>query len=210
LFEFYGATEAGTITALRPEDQRRKTRCVGKPVLGAEVKVVGTDGDPVARGEVGEIFLKTPSIFEGYFNAPEKTAAAFRGGWCTLGDLGRLDDEGYLYIVDRLKDVIKSGGVNIYPSEIEEVILTHPDVLEAAVIGVPDERWGEAVHAIVVVRAGRQFDALELIGYCRGRLADYKVPKSAEAREELPHSPAGKILKRTLRDAFWGDAVVKV
>jgi acyl-CoA synthetase (AMP-forming)/AMP-acid ligase II len=210
LFEFYGATEAGTITVLRPEDQRRKIRCVGKPVLGSEVKLVDPEGRPVANGEVGEIFLKTPSIFEGYFNAPDKTDAAFRDGWCTLGDLGRLDDEGYLYIVDRLKDVIKSGGVNIYPSEVEEVVLAHPDVLEAAVIGVPDERWGEAVRAIVVPRSGRPLDPAELVAHCRARLADYKVPKSVEVRAELPHSPAGKILKRVLREIAWSTCAVKI
>jgi long-chain acyl-CoA synthetase len=210
LFEFYGATEAGTITTLRPEDQLRKVRCVGKPVLGTEVKVLDVEGCSVQSGEVGEILVKTPSLFEGYFNAPEKTAAAFRDGWCTLGDLGRLDEEGYLYIVDRVKEVIKSGGVNIYPSEIEEVVLTHPDVLEAAVIGIPDERWGEAVHLIVALRPGAVLHAGSLLAYCRGKLADYKLPKSVEARSDLPRSPAGKILKRILRDAFWKEVSVKV
>lgn len=210
LFEFYGATEAGTITALRPEDQLRKTRCVGRPVFGAEVKVLDAQGAPVPRGTVGEIFLKTPSLFDGYFNAPEKTAQALQHGWCTLGDLGLHDDEGYLYIVDRLKDVIKSGGVNVYPSEIEEVLLTHPDVIEVAVIGIPDTRWGEAVHAIAVTRAGKTLDAQQLAAHCAGRLAGYKLPRSVETRTELPHSPAGKILKRVLREPFWSAADEKI
>jgi acyl-CoA synthetase (AMP-forming)/AMP-acid ligase II len=210
LYEFYGATEAGTITVLRPEDQRHKTRCVGRPVFGSEVRIVDDDGQPVPPGTVGEIFLRTPSLFDGYHNAPEKTAAAFREDWCTLGDLGRLDEEGYLYIVDRLKDVIKSGGVNIYPSEIEEVLLTYPDVAEAAVIGVPNEHWGEAVHAVLVTRAARQPDATALVEHCRRHLADYKIPKSFECRPALPHSAAGKILKRELRSEFWTDAVAKV
>lgn len=211
LFEFYGATEAGTISVLRPEDQRRKQRCVGKPVFGSEIKVVDAHGAPVAVGEVGEILLKTPSLFDGYHNAPEKTATALRAdGWCTLGDLGRLDDEGYLYIVDRLKDVIKSGGVNIYPSEIEEAVLTHPDVLEAAVIGIPDAHWGEAVHAIVTTRSGRPLDAAALLDHCAKRLARYKLPRSVETRASLPHSPAGKILKRELRLDYWQQAEAKV
>ena len=207
LFEFYGATEAGTITTLRPEDQKRKVRSVGRPVLGAEIRILGADGLPVPQGEVGEIYLRTPSMFEGYYNAPEKTEAAFRDNWCTLGDLGRQDEEGYLYIVDRVKDVIKSGGVNIYPSEIEEVVLTHPDVMEATIIGVPHERWGEAVHLIAVARPGRKPAVEELIAYCRQRLADYKTPKSGELRSELPRSVAGKVLKRTLRDEYWSGTV---
>jgi len=207
LFEFYGATEAGTITTLRPRDQKRKTRSVGKPVLGAEVRILDINGQPVPQGEVGEIYLRTPSMFEGYYGAPEKTEAAFHDGWCTLGDLGRQDEEGYLYIVDRVKDVIKSGGVNIYPSEIEEAVLTHPDVMEAAVIGLPHERWGEAVHLIAIPWPGRKPAVGELIAHCRRYLADYKVPKSGELRGELPRSAAGKVLKRTLRNEYWGGSV---
>jgi len=207
LFEFYGATEAGTITTLRPEDQNRKLRCVGKPVLGAEIKITDSEHQTLAAGEVGEIWLRTPSVFSGYYKSPDKTQSAFRGDWCTLGDLGRLDDEGYLYIVDRIKDVIKSGGVNIYPSEIEEVALQHPDILEVAVIGIPHMRWGEAVHLIAVVRPGRALQINELLIFCRSNLADYKVPKSAEFCEQLPRSAAGKILKRTLREPFWPDSV---
>ncbi len=210
LYEFYGATEAGTITVLLPQDQRRKTRCVGRPVFGSEVVLLDAQRQPVAPGAVGEIFMRTPSLFDGYYNAPDKTAQAFHDGWCTLGDLGRLDEEGFLYIVDRVKDVIKSGGVNVYPSEIEEVLLTHPDVVEVAVVGIPHARWGEAVHAIVVTRSGAPLTHEALVRHCAGQLADYKTPKSVETRAELPHSPAGKILKRSLRDPFWAQAAQKV
>jgi len=210
LTEFYGATEAGTITTLQPQDQIRKIRCVGKPVFGSEIKVVDAGGAPVGVGEVGEIFIKTPSLFDGYFNDPQKTAAAFNDGWCTLGDLGRIDDEGYLYIVDRIKDVIKSGGVNIYPSEIEEVLLTYPDVMEVAVIGIPDDRWGEAVHAIVMMQPNVLLDVPALMAHCREKLADYKLPKSVEVRCDMPRSAAGKILKRMLRDEFWKESAIKV
>jgi long-chain acyl-CoA synthetase len=203
LHEFYGATEAGVVTSLRPEEQRLKTRCVGRPVQDTEVRVLREDGSPAPAGEVGTLYLRGPTLFDGYFRAPDKTAEAFRGDWCTLGDLGRMDGEGYVYIVDRAKDVIKSGGVNIFPAEIEEVLTLHPAVSEATVIGVPDPRWGEAAHAVVVLRAGRASTGAELTAFCRAELADYKVPKSVEFRAELPRSPAGKILKRELREPYW-------
>ena len=203
LHEFYGATEAGVVTSLRPEEQRLKTRCVGRPLPDMEVRVQSEDGSPTPIGEVGSLFMRGPTLFDGYFQAPEKTAEAFCGDWCTLGDLGRMDDEGYVYIVDRAKDVIKSGGVNIFPAEIEEVLALHPAVLEVAVIGVPDARWGEAVHAVVVPRLGKDATAAELMAFCRAELADYKVPKSIEFRDELPRSPAGKVLKRELREPWW-------
>lgn len=207
LFEFYGATEAGTITTLRPEDQSRKFRSVGKAVLGAEVKIVNEFDLHVGVEEIGEIFLKTPSMFEGYFKAEDKTKSAFKDGWCTLGDLGKFDDEGYLYIVDRLKDVIKSGGVNIYPSEIEEVLLSHDCVQDAAVIGVPHEKWGESVHAILVMKSGKNYDEVEIKQFMRNKLAGYKIPKSIQFRASLPRSAAGKILKRELRDEYWKEGI---
>ncbi|HET7875145.1 MAG TPA: AMP-binding protein, partial [Methylomirabilota bacterium] len=210
LHEFYGATEAGVVTNLRPEDQRRKVRCVGKPILDTEVKVVGPTGEKVKPGEIGELYIKGPTLFDGYFNAPEMTAAAIRDGWSTLGDLAYLDEEGYVYIVDRVKDVIKSGGVNIFPTEIEEALTSHPAVYEAAVVGVPDERWGEAARAIVVLRSGAAADAAAILAHCRGLLADYKIPKAVEFRDSLPRNPAGKVLKRVLRDEFWGGRRVRV
>lgn len=203
LHEFYGATEAGVVTSLRPEEQRRKTRCVGRPVQDTEVRVLREDGSAAPAGEVGLLYLRGPTMFDGYFRSPEKTAQAFRDDWCTLGDLGRMDDEGYVYIVDRAKDVIKSGGVNIFPAEIEEVLSLHPSVSEVAVIGVPHPRWQEAVHAVVVPRAGHSATAEELTAFCRAELADYKVPKSIELRADLPRSPAGKVLKRELREPWW-------
>ena len=210
LHEFYGATEAGLITNLRPEDQSRKLRCVGQPVPNVEIRLLAPDGSPVGPGEVGEIFIRSPTLLDGYFGAPEKTAAAFRDGWCTLGDLGRRDAEGYLYIVDRVKDVIKSGGVNVFPAEIEDVLLMHPALQEAAVVGIPDDKWGEAVHAIVVPRPGAELKVEEVLAFCRQALAGYKIPKSLEVRAELPRSPAGKVLKRLLRDEFWEGRSIRV
>ncbi len=210
LHEFYGATEAGVVTNLRPQDQRRKVRCVGKAIFDTEVKVVDEAGAEVAPGTVGELYMRGATLFSGYYNAPERTAAAFRGDWCTLGDLATRDDEGYVYIVDRVKDVIKSGGVNLFPTEIEEALLAHPAVYEAAVVGVPDERWGEAARAVVVRRPEVTVTAAELLGHCRGMLADYKVPKSVEFRAELPRNAAGKVLKRVLRDEFWQGREIKV
>lgn len=203
LNEFYGATEAGIITNLAPRDQRRKIRSVGKPIFDTETKILTDSGEEAAVGEVGLLYIKSPTVFDGYYGAPEKTAASFRGEWCTLGDLARRDEEGYLYIVDRAKDVIKSGGVNIFPAEIEEVLNLHPAVFEVAVIGVPDATWGEVPHAIIVPRAAEAPSVGELLAHCRASLAGYKTPKSIEFRSELPRNPGGKILKRNLRAEFW-------
>lgn len=210
LHEFYGATEAGVVTNLRPSEQRNKIRCVGKPILDMEVKILDEAANEVAPGEVGYLYMKGPTLFDGYYGSPDKTAAAFRDGWCTLGDLARIDDDGYLYIVDRAKDVIKSGGVNIFPAEIEEVLTLHPKVFEVAVVGIPDDRWGEAVHAIVVPKGDADVNAAQLMAYCRDNLASYKVPKSLELRSELPRNPGGKVLKRLLREEFWKNHEVKV
>ncbi len=199
LHEFYGATEAGVITNLAPDEQSRKRRCVGRPVLDMEIDV-RLDGKSLPRGEIGEIWLRGPTMFSGYYQAPEKNAEVFDGDWCTIGDLGRLDDEGYLYIVDRSKDVIKSGAVNIFPVEIEEVLLAQAGVRDVAVIGIPDARWGEAVHAVVVPREGVLPAVDTLASACRAMLAGYKVPKSFEFRNELPRNANGKVLKRTLRE----------
>ena len=207
LHEFYGATEAGVITNLRPEDQKRKLRCVGRPVFDTEIEVRDENGQALEQGGIGDIWLRGPTIFSGYYRAPEKTAEAFRGDWCTIGDVGYLDAEGYLYLVDRRKDLIKSGGVNVYPVEIEEVLLEDAAIAEVAVIGVPHAVWGEAVHAVLVPRPGCAIDAAALLERCRARLAGYKVPKSVEVRASLPRNANGKILKRILRDAAGaGDA----
>ncbi len=202
LHEFYGATEVGIVTNLRPEDQRRKVRCVGRPVRDVEVRVLLPDDTPAAPGVPGDIWIRSSTLFRGYFNAPEQTGQSMRGDWVTVGDIGTTDEEGYLYIVDRRKDVIKSGGVSVFPAEIEEVLLSHAGVLQAAVIGIPDPRWGEAVHAIVVPRSGHEPSVDDLIAHCRRVLSDYKLPKSVEFRSSLPMSPAGKVLKRQLREEF--------
>lgn len=202
LHEFYGATEAGVITNLRPEDQRRKTRCVGRPVFDTEIEIRDEAGRPLPPGETGDIWMRGPTVFSGYFDAPDKTAAAFDGEWCTIGDVGRLDDEGYLYILDRRKDLIKSGGVNVFPIEIEEVLLAVPGIADVAAIGVPDPTWGEAVHAVVVANGDRPLADADVVAACRARLAGYKVPKSIEFRSALPRNANGKVLKRTLRQDF--------
>ena len=199
LHEFYGATEAGVIANLQPRDQRRKVRCVGRPVFDTEIVIRKPDGTPALAGETGDIWLRGPTLFSGYFRAPEKTAEVFDGDWCTLGDVGRMDEEGYLYIVDRSKDVIKSGGVNIYPVEIEEALLAHPSVADVAVVGIPHETWGEAVHAVIVPQASFPVASDILLSHCRERLAGYKLPKSFEYRLELPRNANGKVLKRVLR-----------
>ena len=200
LHEFYGATEAGVITNLRGADQHRKTRCVGQPVADIEVEIRDAAGGRLPRGAIGDIWLRGPTLFSGYFAAPERTAEVCHSGWCTLGDVGRLDEEGYLYLVDRSKDVIKSGGVNIYPLEIEEVILRDEGVRECAVVGLPDDRWGEAVHAFVVLadRDGAVLKRVERL--CNTHLAGYKRPKAIHPIAELPRNANGKVLKRELRD----------
>lgn len=202
LHEFYGATEAGVITNLRPNHQSRKVRCVGQPVLDMEIAIRNEAGQDLPPGEIGDIWLRGPTLFSGYFKDPEKTATMFDRDWCTLGDIGWADEENFLYIIDRRKDVIKSGGVNVYPIEIEEVLLEEADIAEVAVVGVPDEVWGEAVHAVIVCRTGAAQDGSRLVGLCRDKLAGYKVPKSLEFRAELPRNANGKILKRVLREEY--------
>ncbi len=210
LHELYGLSETGLITNLRPEDQLRKVRCAGQAFLNMEFRIVdGNDADlPV--GEVGEIIARGPTLFHGYYGNEAATQAAWRDGWMHTGDLGRIDDEGFLYIVDRLKDMILSGGVNIYPKDIEDAIYTLDAVKDVAVIGVPDDKWGESVHAIVVCRDVENLSAEDVIAVVQDRLASYQVPRSVEFRDELPRNPSGKMLKRVLRQEFWGDRESRV
>ena len=202
----YGATEtAPLVTGVRNEqlflDEPRGRSC-GQALLGVQIKIVDQDGNELSTGEVGEVAAKGPNIMQGYWRKPEQTAEVLRDGWYHTGDLGRLDADGYLYLVDRAKDMIVTGGENVYCSEVEEVLYKHPAVLEAAVIGVPDGRWGEAVHAVVVQREA--VTAEELIEFCRDHIAGYKLPKAITFSEtELPKSGPGKILKRELRKPFW-------
>jgi long-chain acyl-CoA synthetase len=209
----YGMTETSPLlTALdaedhildgTPEQVRRLSSC-GKEVLGVEVRVVDTEGEDVHPGEIGEIIARGPNVMLGYWRMPEATDAAIVEGWMHTGDLATIDEENYIYIVDRAKDMIISGGENIYSVEVENALYTHPAVLEVAVIGIPDAVWGEAVHAVVVCKPGMQVTSDELIVHTRTLIAGYKVPRSIEfSQDALPKSGAGKILKRDLRDKYW-------
>ena len=209
LHEMYGLTETGLITNLRPEDQLRKVRCAGQAFLNMEFKVVDLQGNHVPVGEVGEIVTRGATLFDGYYRNEEITRKSWKKGWFHTGDLGRIDEEGYLYIVDRLKDMILSGGVNVYPKDIEDAIYTLPETDDVAVIGIPDEKWGEAVHAIVVRRLGTKLDPQDVISRCKQKLASFQVPRSVEFRTQLPRNPSGKLLKRVLREEFWRDKQAK-
>lgn len=197
LFEIYGSTEAGTISSLRPEDQRRKRRCVGPPLAMTEVRILDEHRAEVAEGGVGELFSRSPFLFSGYLGNPVATEEATHDGHVSSGDLARRDDEGYLYIVGRRSEVIISGGVNVYPREVEEVLRDHPAVVDCSVFGVPDQRWGESVHA-VVVPAADQLDVVSVLEHCRTELAPAKVPKALSTRRELPRTPTGKVITREL------------
>jgi acyl-CoA synthetase (AMP-forming)/AMP-acid ligase II len=210
LNEFYGATEVGLVTNLRPEDQRRKVRSVGRPVIGMFVELRDDHGNVVPRGEVGEIHIGGATIIREYFNNPEATAAARRGGFFTLGDMGRFDEEGYLYIVDRKKDMIISGGENIFPNDIEEVLYGHSAVDTAAVVGAPDPKWGEIVVAAVTLKPGSLVSEAELIAHCKAFLSSFKVPKRIDFRDRMPMSSFGKILRRDVRKSYWQQQEVKV
>jgi fatty-acyl-CoA synthase len=203
LFNFYGQTEMSPVaTILRPEDQMRKAGSAGRPCINVETIIVDDDDQPVRPGTQGEIVHRSPHAMLGYWNDPEKTAEAFRNGWFHSGDLGVIDEEGYLYVVDRKKDMIKTGGENVSSREVEEAIYTHPAVAEVAVFGIPHPRWIEAVVAAVVLRAGQTLTGEELIAFCREQFAGYKTPKYAVIVNQLPKNASGKILKRELRDAY--------
>jgi len=209
LNEFYGSTEAAPVTNLKHRDQMRKIRSVGQATFGCKVKLLDAEGSEVAAGEVGELYCFSHA-FEEYYKMPQATADAFRGDWVSVGDMARMDEEGYFYIVDRKKDMIISGGENVYPTEIEEVLSHHPGVRELAVIGVPDEKWGEAVHAVIVPREGSGITVADIMAYCQGRLAGYKRPRSVEFVDSLPKNPTGKILRRVIREKHWVGHEVKI
>lgn len=212
MIEVYGATELSPLTtALRNEQDLLdgdRARSCGQSIPGTEVRVLDTSGKEVPRGEIGEVVVRGPNVMMGYWNKPEQTADVLKDGAYWTGDLGYMDDEGYVFLVDRSKDMIVSGGENVYCTEVEEVLYKHEAVLEAAVYGIPDEKWGEAVHATVVPRAGHSNVAPdELIGFCREQIAGYKVPKGINIQQEpLPKSGPGKVLKRELRAPFWEGA----
>lgn len=203
LYNFYGQTEmAPMATVLGPEDQLRKLGSAGRPALNVETMLVDDDGNPVPVGEIGEIVHQSPHLILGYYNDPDKTAEAFKGGWFHSGDLGRFDEEGYLYVVDRKKDMVKTGGENVASREVEEVIFRHPDVAEVAVFGVPHPKWIEAVTAIVVAKPGVTLQAEVIDAYCRENLAHFKAPKHVAVVDSLPKNASGKILKRDLRQVY--------
>jgi acyl-CoA synthetase (AMP-forming)/AMP-acid ligase II len=211
-FQLYGQTETGPCTTvLRPEDhmlvgtdaQMLRLASAGRPVVDYELRIVDEQGKDVAVGEVGEIIVRSEAMTCGYWNLPDETARSIQDGWLYTGDFGKFDDERYVFIVDRKHDMIISGGKNIYPREIEEVIYQHGAVLEAAVIGVPDDYWGETVKAFVVLKEGMSATEEEIINLCKQNIASYKKPKSVEFIERLPKSPTGKILKRVIREQYW-------
>jgi acyl-CoA synthetase (AMP-forming)/AMP-acid ligase II len=205
LFEVYGSTELGVATILEPEDQLRKPGSCGKPYGGIEVRIVRDDGTEAGAGEPGELFIRTGLAMDGYHRSEEQLSEHEGGTWKSVGDVAFVDDEGYLSICDRKKDMIIAGGVNIYPAEIEAVIHEHPGVIDVAVFGIPDDEWGEQVHAVIQPKAGQTIDLDELRAFVEARLARYKRPREYELRAELPRTEAGKLLKRVLRDEYWRD-----
>jgi acyl-CoA synthetase (AMP-forming)/AMP-acid ligase II len=208
--QYYGQTEAPLfITHLRAEDhigagaEARLLAC-GRPSEDCEIRLVDADGNDVAPGESGEIALRAPFQMKGYLDEPELNAATFLpGGFMRTRDVGRFDDDDYLFLVDRTSDMIVSGGYNVYPREVEDVVAAHPGVREVVVVGIPDDKWGEAVAAFVALKPGASADEAGIIAFAREKLAGYKVPKSVRFIDEVPKSPVGKLLRRAVRDPFW-------
>ena len=203
LYELYGSTEAGWVTLLRPEEQIDRLGSVGREWAGSgAIRMLDPDGREVPDGEVGELHSRTPYVFDGYWKNAQKTAECFRDGWCSVGDMARRDTDGYITLVDRKSNMIISGGENIYPSEVESIFGAHPKIKDVAVIGVPHEKWGEAVHAVIVLHAEQQATAAEMLDWCRSRMAGYKRPQAVVfvADHEMPRTATGKILHRVLRD----------
>jgi acyl-CoA synthetase (AMP-forming)/AMP-acid ligase II len=199
----YGLTETVSSDTFMPYDyMHSKIGSVGKPLPHVRIRVIDDTGRDVPAHAVGEIAVRGPKVFKGYFRDPEATARSFQNGWFRTGDMGRLDYDGFLYVEDRKKDMIVSGGENIATPEVERVLYEHPDVLEAAVIGHPDDRWGEVPHAYVVMRPGTLFSSDRLAQFCRERLAKFKVPKYFDEVTSLPRTPSGKVLKRILREGI--------
>ncbi|MBA7653635.1 Long-chain-fatty-acid--CoA ligase [subsurface metagenome] len=209
----YGQTESGPMISClskedhnvldRPEEEQKKLMSAGKPDIGVHVRIVDDHGNDVKPGELGEIIVRSKQIMVGFWRKPDETSKTITDGWLHTGDVGYYDEKGYIYIVDRKRDMIVSGGENVYPREVEEIVYQHPSVLEVAVIGIPDPYWVEGVHAVVTLKEGASLTAEELIDFCKQRLARYKAPKSVEFVNSLPKNPAGKILKRQLRGKYW-------
>lgn len=205
LYEAYGSTEAGLVTILRPEDQLRKLGSMGRECLGTDlVRLLDEDGIEVPVGEVGELYSRGPMMFDEYYKDPVKTKRCFKGDFFTAGDLVKRDEEGYYYIVERKDNMIITGGEHVYPSEVEEIISQHPKVFDVAIVGVPDEVWGEAVKAVVILKDGEAATEKEIIEWCRRRMAGFKKPKSVDfiSDSEMPRTTTGKILHKKLREKY--------
>ncbi len=203
LHELYGSTEAGWVTLLRPDEQLDRLGTVGREWTGTgPIRLLDSDGNEVPDGEVGELYSRTPYVFDGYWKNPEKTAQAFRGQWCSVGDMARRDADGYIHLVDRKSNMIISGGENVYPSEVEAVVGAHAKVKDVAVIGVPHDKWGEAVQAVIVLHDGVQATESEIAEWCASRMAGYKRPRSIVfvTEEAMPRTATGKVLHRALRE----------
>jgi fatty-acyl-CoA synthase len=200
LWNFYGATETGFVTLAGPADHTGRPGTVGRAVRGNEIRVLGEDGRALPRGEVGELYARNSMLIAGYHRNEDATRSSMRDGFFSVGDLARVDGDGFYYLESRKHDMVISGGVNIYPREIEDLLHTHPAILEVAVIGVPDPEWGETLRACVVKRPGHSITEQEVIDFCRGPLADYKRPRQVRFLDELPRNPTGKVLKRELRE----------
>jgi len=205
LFEAYGSTEAGLVTLLKPEDQLKKLGSIGQECAGIDIiKLLDENGNEVPVGEVGELYSRGPMMFDEYYKMPEKTQKSFIGEFFTAGDLAKMDEEGYYYIVDRKDNMIITGGEHVYPSEVEDAISKHPAVFDVAVISVPDQKWGEAVKAVIILKDGQQATEQEIIDFCRDKMAGYKKPKSVSfiKQDEMPRTASGKIIHRVLRERF--------
>jgi acyl-CoA synthetase (AMP-forming)/AMP-acid ligase II len=203
LFEMYGSTEAGWATVLRPDEQLTKLGSIGRELAGSgPIRLLDDDGAEVPDGQVGELYSRTPYAFQGYWKLPDKTAEAFRGPYCTVGDMARRDADGFYHLVDRKKNMIISGGENVYPSEVESLLAAFPKVKDVAVIGVPHEKWGEAVHAVIILHDSASATEQEILDWCKDKIAGYKRPRSAAfiREDEMPRTATGKILHRVLRE----------
>ena len=199
ILEGYGLSETSPVATFSRLDRERKPGSIGLPVWGVFVRIVDQNDQDVGINELGEIVIRGHNVMKGYYKRPEATAEAFRNGWFHTGDIGRMDEDGYIFIADRVKDMIIRGGFNVYPREIEEVLMTHPAVSLAAVLGIPHERHGEEVKAFVILKEGAEVTEAELVAWSKENMADYKYPRLVEIRTEMPMTATGKILKQELR-----------